>query len=523
MSEIHDVAVVGAGPTGLALAHLLGQAGLATALIERNATTSDLPKAVVLDDEGARTLDAAGMAEPVLADGLEADGARYISASGELFANVGAGVPEFGFPKRTYFDQPQFEATLLAGLRDRATVDIHLGHELLDFVEAGDHVVLRLSKQAGERILRARYLVGADGASSRVREHLAIAMTGETFAQDWIVVDTRDDPNPWRHSRFVCDPTRPTAIIPAPAGGRRYEFMLLAGEDRDAMLAPESVARLLAPYRPYRARDIRRATLYTFHARMAERWREGRILLAGDAAHLTPPFAGQGMNSGLRDAHNLAWKLALVVRDGASPVILDSFEAERRDPCRAMILLAMAMGEVVMAATAEQVAARETLLATLERFPAVKDYLLEMRFKPKPRYQAGLFVDLEAVPLPGSLIGAMIPNPRVRAEEGGVARLDARLGAGFSLIAQDAAGARAMKAFRGGLWDRLAPAKLHLPARECVVEPEIGAPLRAHRDQIMLIRPDRYCAGAFAAEAVADFARAFEAMLDGLAPVPWTR
>ena len=189
-------------------------------------------------------------------------------------------------------------------------------------------------------------------------------------------------------SKFFCDPARPWVSIPTTFGGRRYEFMLLPGETADEMLKFDTLQRLLAPIRPLAPEDIMRAVVYRFEARIAERWGEGRVWLAGDAAHLTPPFAGQGMNSGIRDAHNLAWK-AVLVADGADPAILESYQAERRAPAKAMVQLAVAMGEVVMPVGQGKALFRDALMLGLERFPDARDYIIGMRFKPKPRYTDG--------------------------------------------------------------------------------------------------------------------------------------
>ncbi len=518
---MYDVAVVGAGPTGLTLANLLGRMDLDAVLIERNPGTSDIPKAIVLDDEGARTMDAIGLADEILSQSVTATGAKYFDADGGLIAEVGAGPVEFGFPKRNYFHQPELEAILLNGVKRFGNVDRQFAVEMIDFDETEEAIILTLRgpENGNRRQIQAKYLVACDGARSRVRDALGIAFDGETYAQDWAVLDTENDPMDGAFSRFICDPARPVAIIPAPRGGRRYEFMIMPNDDRDAMLQPEILRRLLAPYRPYHASEMTRAAIYTFHARIAARWREGHVFLAGDAAHITPPFAGQGMNAGLRDVHNLAWKLNAVLRGQADTSILASYEQERRDPCWQMILLAVAMGDVVMASRPEDVAARDSLSRIMKRFPAVTDYLLAMKFKPRPRYAEGLFIEVDPVPLVGSLVGEMLPNPSLSDAASEARRLDDLLGNGFALIAQQPSTWAWLRGSADELWTRLGSSRVDLSGAGLFTDPTAAAPLRTHRDQVLLVRPDRYVAGAFTPAQAVEFTRLYKAKLSGK-PVP---
>ena len=267
----YDVIVVGAGPTGLTLANMLGQDGIHTLVVERNRTTSDIPKAVALDDEGVRTMAAIGLAEVILAHTLTATGSKYYDADGRLFGEVGTGVEEFGYAKRNYFHQPELERILCAGLSRHNSVSMRFSNALEKFEQDTHGIQATISDEMGSQAVRCRYLIGCDGGRSGVRAALGGGLSGETYAQDWIVLDTVNDPMDGDFSRFICDPGRPTAIIPAPDGGRRYEFMLMPGETRDEMLGPKRLEQLLRPYRPYREADILRAAIYTFHARIADR------------------------------------------------------------------------------------------------------------------------------------------------------------------------------------------------------------------------------------------------------------
>jgi 3-(3-hydroxy-phenyl)propionate hydroxylase len=515
------VLIVGGGPTGLTTGLLLAQYGIRSLIVDRNAAPMDIPRAIVLDDEGARTLQVFGADRTYVVKTIRGDGAAYVDDAGRVFARVGAGAETYGFAKRHFINQPEMEQALHDHIELTDLCQMRFLSEVTALAETPSGIMASLTDAAGTKHdIRAQYVVAADGGRSPIRERLGIQMQGSTYAQDWIVIDTLNDPDGVDHSWFHCSKARPHVSVPAPDGGRRYEFMLLPGETHEQVLQDDFVRQLLAPFRQIEAADIVRKTIYTFHARIADRFRVGRILLAGDAAHLTPPFAGQGMNAGLRDAWNVAWKLATVIGGGASAAVLDSYFTERRDPAWAMIQLAVVMGDIVMPIAPEALAFREQLMASLKPFPAVQDYLLQMKFKPRPRYANGLFLDLHTQPFEGAIVGEMVPQPDVATVQGDV-KLDELLGAGFALIAQDAAGAAALEALDQ---DRLAG----LPLTRCVLgfgEPietalpggtttdPRGKPMRTHRDQILLIRPDRYVAAAFAPAALSQALSDYAALL----------
>jgi 3-(3-hydroxy-phenyl)propionate hydroxylase len=516
-----DVAIIGAGPTGLTAANLLASYGISALVFERNEKPMDIPRAIVLDDEGARILQVFGGDTAYLDQTITGIGGKYYDDAGTCFSEVGTGPKTYGFEKKHYINQPALEQALHGLLDATPLAEVLFSHDVTGLQQSADRVRLTLATPSGEAEVQARYVLACDGGKSPTRDRLGIAMQGSTYRQDWVVIDTLNDPDQSRFSKFYCSNSRPHVSIPAPGGGRRYEFMLLPGESHEAALAGGFVDALMKPFRKLEKCDLIRKTIYTFHARIADRFRQDRVLILGDAAHLTPPFAGQGMNAGLRDAMNVAWKLAVVLKGGAS-AILDSYEVERRDPAWAMIQLAVAMGDIVMPIEPQQLAFREHLVKALQPFPQVQDYFMQMKFKPKPRYTAGLFVGLDAQPFEASLVGEMIPQPDLQTADG-VVKLDAALGAGFALIAQDQAGERALAAVAidafCGLplacwrlaWGKDAPVSATGLPRATLADDGIARPLRTHRDQVLLIRPDRYCAGAFfpddLAKGLADYQR----------------
>mgnify|MGYP003627275559 CR=1 FL=1 len=514
------VVIVGAGPAGLTTANLLGRYGVDCVVLERENQPMNLPRAIVLDDEGARTLQVFGLDKTYVSSAEPGDGSKYFDDDGNCFAETGKGPQNFGFPKRQFIFQPELEEALLSRLEEQTPGILHFSSDVVGVENKSDHALVSVQDAQGKQhVIKTQWVLACDGGRSPTRERLGIAMSGNTYEEDWIVVDTLNDPDQSRHSKFYCSGVRPTVSVPAPNGGRRYEFMLLAGETREQVLEASFLATLLKPFRKYDPSETLRKTVYTFHARIAERFREGRILLLGDAAHLTPPFAGQGMNAGLRDTHNVAWKIAAVVQGGAHPDILDSYELERREPVWDMIQIAVAMGSIVMPVSKEQVTFRNLLIRSLEPFPKVRNYLIEMRFKPKPRYLDGLFQNLSDPIFESSLVGDMIPQPAVD-NAGQRILLDGVLGDGFALIAQSTAAGEVLSQLDQTGFLGLPLTKVHLNTlgtkHKTGVTPlddVTTRPFLTHRDQILLVRPDRYCAAAYFPDTLEIGLRAYQEQL----------
>jgi 2-polyprenyl-6-methoxyphenol hydroxylase-like FAD-dependent oxidoreductase len=358
-SQTYDVALVGYGPVGAALAILLGQHGHRVVVLERYRQPYPLPRAVHYDHEVARILQSCGVAEECSKIVEPAEVYEFRNAKGETlirFGRIGNGLS--GWPQSSMFSQPELEAILFRRAECLPSVEVRRGCLVTGLDDEGDTVVVHTDSAP----VRARYVVGCDGANSTVRSLTGISMNDRAFFYDWLVVDVVfDEPHVFDPPNVqICDPVRPTTVVSGGPGRRRWEFMALPEESIDELNQEATAWRLLEPFdaRPDNAR-LEKHAVYRFQARWAEDWRRGHVLLAGDAAHQTPPFAGQGLCAGIRDAANLSWKLDLVLRGVASDALLDSYGRERGPHARAVIELAIEMGKLICVADAEEAAARD--------------------------------------------------------------------------------------------------------------------------------------------------------------------
>jgi 3-(3-hydroxy-phenyl)propionate hydroxylase len=367
-----DVAIIGCGPVGALAACLLGRAGLSVTVLEKETEHYPLPRAVHLDHEMMRLFQTAGVVDRVRSDMIDTDGHLHVGAGGQAIrymGTVGLARP-FGWSSDWFFYQPELEAHLREALAEMPNVDLRLGAEFAGLVQDADGVTVTC--HSGEQI-RARWVIACDGSRSPVRKALGIALDDLQFEEPWLVVDAEVDgavqfppiagvpaeADLQRLSVMMCDPRRPATIVPGRGNHRRWELMLLPGEDDVAMMDPVTVARLVAPWIGQVPHRIIRSATYRFHGLVAEHWQQGRAFLAGDAAHQTPPFFGQGMCHGLRDVANLAWKMAAIVNQGADPAILDTYQGERDPHVRAVIGAAVAAGRYICELDAEKAAARD--------------------------------------------------------------------------------------------------------------------------------------------------------------------
>jgi 3-(3-hydroxy-phenyl)propionate hydroxylase len=361
---VFDIAIVGCGPVGALAANLLGRAGLSILVIERESELHPLPRAVHIDHEMMRLFQAAGVIDQVAPLMRATDGHLHVGADCGAIRYMGTvGQPRpFGWANDYFFYQPELEAQLRQGFSQLGTVELRTGVSVESLEQDGNGVTLTVRQgQEAQTNLRAQWVIACDGARSVVRKLLEVSLDDLDFHEPWLVVDAAvqgpvrfpaltgvpPDVDLQRLSVMMCDPTRPATIVPGRGDHRRWEFMLLPGESDEAMMQPEMVARLVSPWLAGVPHQIVRAATYRFHGLIAERWQVGRVFLAGDAAHQTPPFFGQGMCHGLRDIANLAWKLDLVVKGAAPPALLETYQPERDPHVRAVISAAVTAGRYI--------------------------------------------------------------------------------------------------------------------------------------------------------------------------------
>jgi 3-(3-hydroxy-phenyl)propionate hydroxylase len=331
----------------------------------------------------------------------------FRNARGGVLMQVSDWRPITGEPGLATFHQPSFEAQLLSGARRFANVSLEFGANVVHTRQDPDGVTLSICTAGGERTLRALYLVACEGGGSATRARIGATLEGRTHPQKWLVVDAVVPDHQVRAVTFYCDPARPAVEVPVVNGRLRWEFLQLPGEDEADLIKDETVARFLAPLGFKCLPPIERKAVYTFHNRIASRWRSGRIFLAGDAAHMMPPFAGQGMNSGLREAMNLGWKLSHVLRGMADDSLLDTYEAERKRQVARVVALSVRLGRVIMPLSAPAAALRDAAFFVLNRIPAARRFITRGGFRPPTRLAPSALVDRRREPLAGTIL----PNP----------------------------------------------------------------------------------------------------------------
>ncbi|MGK5739991.1 bifunctional 3-(3-hydroxy-phenyl)propionate/3-hydroxycinnamic acid hydroxylase [Micromonospora sp. URMC 103] len=498
-SDSVDVVVVGCGPVGGVLAALLGGHGVRVLVVDPEHEPHPRPRAASLDAEVMRILGRVpGLADP---DSWATTVRRSRVLAPDHRPLFTVDVPDGGetAPQPALIDQPALEVALRAGLSALPTVELRTGRSVVELEQGDDRVLVSLDD--GTRV-RAGWVVGCDGASSTVRRLLDVPYEGVSFPQPWLVVDATTDaevPGPPTVS-FVLDPRRPLVTMSRP-GAYRWEWMLLPGEDPERVAGETTVRSLVGAWVDPDTVRVRRAAVFTFHARTAARWRRGRVLLAGDAAHSMPPFVGQGLGSGIRDAASLAWRLAQVARGLDGDELLDGYERERRPDVRATTLMALRAGRVVQSRSRFGSALLRAVLRTAGAVPGVETFVSRRAQRAQPARRL-------ARPAAGSRpdAGRLLPDTRVRVRDGDVVRLDdlladrwGVLGYGVDPRAHMDAAAREWAAARRAVVLTVAePGRPATADAGCTVVEDLDGVLRApRRPAATVVRPDRFLLGTF--------------------------
>jgi len=472
-----DVALIGYGPAGATLANLLGQAGLSVVALEKDADIYPLPRAIHFDGEVMRIFQSIGLRreiEAISRPGLK--GMHFVNAEGETLLIRGGTTAQgpHGCANNYYFHQPELEVVLREGVKRFHQVSVRLQHEVIDIQEHTDHALLSVTdlRTQSTDTLQARYVVGCDGARSLVRKLLGSPMKDLGLHQAWLVFDVllKDGaPALPDHTVQHCDPARPMTYCNVTNNRRRWEIMLMPGDDPEQLVQPDRLWQLVSRWIKPEHADIERAALYTFHSIIAQGWRKGRLLLAGDAAHQTPPFLGQGMCAAIRDVSNLAWKLQAVLSGLSGDALLDTYESERSPHVDAFIALAVSLGDIIQTTDPEAARARDA------KFRQGQPEIFQF---PAPVLGQGM---VSTGPAP---VGQTFPQPQLATGQ----LLDEVVGNHFVVIAAAEVLAQVSPATRQ-TWRDWQVATLSAE------DATLADWLNTQGTQAVLVRPDRYIVG----------------------------
>ena len=481
-ADIHDVAIVGYGPAGAVAAALLGQSGLSVFVCDKLPGVYEIPRAIALDHEIMRVFQQLGLVDAVLPFTEAFTPSEWFGASGQLIRRMTMVAPPYpqGYTPSLVFTQPPVERLLRAHVAQMPGVTVALATEMTALEQDADGATLTLQAEgAPPHNVRASWVIGCDGGSSTVRGLAGLELDDLGFDEPWLVVDVHVNARGLarlpRTSVQYCEPERPCTMVIGPGNHRRWEISLKAGEDPRRVATPEGTWALLSRWLSPDEGTLWRQSSYRFHALVARQWRAGRVFVAGDAAHMQPPFLGQGMCQGVRDAANLAWKLAAVLRGevkgAAAQALLDSYGHERSAHVRSLTGRLKAAGAIICERDPAQAAARDArLLADCQG--VVKD---TPRQDVLPRLETGL---LAATDTPGR--GTLFPQPRLANGR----LMDYHLGNGWRLMGDGSLGL---------------PAATDLAALDlgqtAEAEGVVAAWMARHGCHAALLRPDHYVYG----------------------------
>jgi 3-(3-hydroxy-phenyl)propionate hydroxylase len=478
--DSYDVAVIGYGPTGATAANLLGRLGLKVLVIERDPDVYGRARAISTDEEVMRIWQSVGLADRLQQDMLPDRPLNFVDAAGVPFIDMKIAPRGSGHPPQQFLYQPAVDHVLRAGVQRFSNVEVLVEHECLRVLPHGDEVELMLADLRTDTFkrLHASYVIAADGGSSPTRGQLGVGYSGRTYTERWVVIDTKVLKEWDAHDRlrFHCNPARPTVDCPTPLGHHRWEYPARECEDDQELLRDEAIWQVLGDQgiTPEHVK-ILRAVIYSHHVRVADRWRAGRVFLAGDAAHAMPPWIGQGMSAGVRDAANLCWKLAAVVRGQAPDALLDSYQAERKPHVTEVTRRACLAGRIITERNRIIAAARNHVFRTVSRLRALEARLQRLTWIPDARYADGFFTTASH-----RAVGWQIPQPWVTDAHGVKIRLDDLLGGQWTILhaGESPTGVRA--------WTEVGVPTVPIS------EPTLVAWLRRKKAAAVVLRPDGF-------------------------------
>jgi len=480
------VVIAGAGPTGVAVATLLGQHGVPSIVIERHHDIYPLPRAVHVDDEVFRILQQLGVGDAFRTVSQPGLGLRLVDSRHRVLAQFDrVSLDEHLFPQANMFDLPDLERLMRHNLDSYPRVTLLSGVELAAVHQGADQVVVTVTDEDGRtREITSQFLLGCDGATSVVRHAMGSSLVQLGFEQRWLVLDIRCpvEFNDWDGVHQVCDTHRAGTFMRIGRDRYRWEFQLLDGEGPDEFRDLAAMRKLIDPWASSlddADLEVIRCVEYTFRAEVTDRWRRERIMILGDAAHLTPPFIGQGLGAGLRDAMNLAWKVAAVV-DGADDALLDTYELERKPHATGLVNTAKMVGVAMTGGGRVADALRHLVLPRARLVPGLGSAVVGSA---TPALRPGPLVTRKSA---GRLRGSLLPVCELTSDEG-VSTIDAQLGVGWGLVVN-----RPIREDDRALADSLDAGLVSIDrgssGRGCA---ELRRRFDHHKVEVVLVRPDR--------------------------------
>lgn len=483
---IYDVAIVGYGPVGATFANLLAKYGLTIAVVDQAAVIYDKPRAITIDHEVLRVFQACGLEDTIAAHTAPHPGTHYLGVDGDIIKIFDPLPPPFplGWVPTATFVQPEFEKALRDKLAGYGKAEVLLSAQAVGVIQDDAVTTLTIKTEDGSlRTLRARYLVGCDGANSFIRKQLGINLTDLAFDELWMVVDALEHGATRRPEKCFqyCRPSRPGTFLPGPGTLRRWEIKLLPGEKPADFGERDNVLKVLADFTDVSKIEIWRTAVYRFHALLAQSWQSGRIFLMGDACHQTPPFLGQGLSAGIRDAVNLAWKLAMVLRGDARPQVLATYQEERAPHVGAVVALAKEFGLVIGELDPRKAVLRDARLR--EELASGKAETIRQKFI--PNLAGGLIASGQPA------AGTLFPQPFIETAAGAV-RLDDLMAPEFVLVAASPAIFDGLSLSSIETWKRLRGERVIIGQGGLRETGRLFAGwLNQHGIKVAIVRPDR--------------------------------
>jgi 3-(3-hydroxy-phenyl)propionate hydroxylase len=503
-----DVIVIGYGPAGATMANLLGQRGYRVAVIEQASVIYDKPRAITADHEAMRVFQACGLADDIASSTVPHPGTDFLGVEGQTIKQFYPQPPPhpLTWEPSWMFVQPELEATLRKGVMRFDQVHVFLEHEFVSLSQTAHSATVRTRslEDGALNVFEARYVVACDGARSPVREQLSAAIDDLAFDENWIVVDAwlrGDIQMPPRCVQY-CRPSRPGTYIVGPGQLRRWEIKMLPGETPADFADESAIHRVLSQFVNADALEVCRHAVYRFHALVVHEWRFGRVFLMGDAAHQMPPFLGQGLCAGIRDAINLVWKIDAVERLGASPQLLDTYGVERKPHVRTIVSHAKSFGLII--GELDEAAARERDARLLEAMAAGKAETVRQKFI--PGLQSGL-IDMDAKSQPRAGAGTLFVQPWVQTGSEPFRRLDDLVTLGFLLVSASGESLGWLDVDSTKKWQRLQGQQVLVQSDSSLISNTPSVLIVTERDGVfrkwldeldavvVLVRPDHYVYG----------------------------